>query len=1144
MIKYKYFLKKTSIFILIIAFVVTGGIFTGVKPVRADTSFTLTAVQAEPNTDTQINLSWKPVADAQYYILYRNNQQIKYIDINSTRDYLSYTDTDLIPETTYTYMIIVRDKYSQQIGSATATCTTSKMRKPTGLWFSYNPTNRTVTLYWTNNSKATIKSIIQRTDGSYVSTVWGSSSNGTFTDYVYDTNSSLGYVVISADNYGHTSEPSLPVYINSSTVQRLPEIYAYIKNGAVTIEWEANSLSIGYVMLERSVYRNGYWSNWEVVNSDVNYEDSIVTDTPEKGGTYRYRLYIYALEAQGYTNISAALTKPVAPKDLNCSFSSSNNVLLSWTNDIYNDCKLRIERKDPFEDDYHVVAYVESNVSYYNDTSAIKPNSTYYYRISAYDSDENYATSEPAAFSTNPPESPSYLRMTVLSENQIYLMWNDNSNNEQNFRIERSINHGDFSVIATVTANTTYYTDNTVYTGYTYSYRVRAYNPYGYSNEYTNIASATSSAVITPPQSLNANVVSSEQIDLTWSYAGNTNPSTIIERRTGTNGKWTEIANIAAGVTKYSDTGLQPDTTYYYRIRAAGGAYLLSTAYPSDSGGVSARTMLKKPINLSGYASSQNTMVLTWDSSNQVNEYVIERKTGSGDFSVVAYGTYYNKTWTDTELNPNTIYTYRVQAKNPDNFSEYSDEVVVITKFIEPPSELKASAVSDSKVELTWKDNSTSEAGFEIWRKTGKEGTWQKIASPRYTSKFSDTTAKAGTEYYYKVRAYALLSDGTAYTSAFTKEVQVKTEMPPAPVNVEASILSSDKVELKWEGPDDANIEFKVERMTDSSTVWKEVASLPGRTFTYIDTGLVEYVTYIYRIKAVNTLNNSVTASDSVSIMTGAPEMPVNVTAKALSPYSIGIYWDDVSNAELGYIIERKGSDGKYVQIAVTDKDATSYIDEGLTPGVQYYYSIRSYNKSGSSDITEVHASTYMPVTFSDITNISWAKNEIEYMAAAGLMEGKTNTLFKPYDEMTRAEFVSLLIKALNLRKVPVGSFADVNITHWAYNELMIAKNLGIISGDSKNYFYPDNIITREEMAIIVTKAMKAAGKPIPGYATSVLDKYTDASEISSEALYNMASLEGAGILPDKGSAYLKPKGGLTRAEAAVIVYRLIFMME
>jgi len=1134
-------MKKVNIFILIIAFIVSGGIFTGEKPVYADTSFTLTAVLADPDTDTQINLSWKPVANAQYYILYRNNQQIKFIDIDTTRDYLSYTDTGLIPETTYTYTIVARDKNSRQLVSATAICTTSKMRKPTGLWFNYNPVSNSVTLYWTNNSKATTKSIIQRTDGSFVTNVWGNSTSGSYTIYSHDPNSSLGYVIISADSYGHMSEPSLPVYINNLTTSRLPEIHAYMKNGTATIEWEANSLSIGYVMLERSEYRYGYWSNWEVVNSDVNYEDSKVTDTPEKGGTYRYRLYIYALEAQGYTNISVALTKPVAPRDLNCSFSTSNNVLLTWTNDPNNDCSLRIERKDPLEEDYHVIAYVNSNVTYYNDTSAIKPNSIYYYRVSAYDSDENYSSSEPVAFSTNSPESPSYLRMIVLSNDQIYLMWDDNSSNEQYFKIERSVNHGAYTLLATVTANVTSYTDSNVYPGYTYSYRVRAYNPYGYSDEYTNVASAASSAVITPPQSLNVNVVSSEQIDLTWSYTGNANPSTIIERKTGNNGKWTEIAKIAAGVTKYRDTGLQSDTTYYYRIRAAGGAYLMSTAYPSDYNGVSARTMLKKPINLSGYASSQNTMVLTWDSSNRENEYVIERKTGSGDFSVVAYGTYYNKTWTDTELNPNTIYTYRIQARNPDNLSEYSDEIVVITKFIEPPTELKASAVSDSRIELTWKDNSTSEAGFEVWRKTGKEGTWQKIASPRYTSKYTDATAKAGTEYYYKVRAYGLLSDGTTYTSAFTKEVQVKTEMPPAPINVEASILSSDKVELKWEGPDDPNIEYKVERMTDSSSVWKEVASLPSKTFTYIDTGLVEYVAYIYRIKAVNTLNNSITASESVSIMTGAPEMPVNVKAKALSPYSIGIYWDDVSTTELGYIIERKGSDGKYVQIAVTAQDANSYTDEGLTPGVQYFYNIRSYNKSGSSDITEVHASTYMPVTFSDIANVSWAKNEIEYMVAAGLMEGKTDAQFKPYDEMTRAEFVSLLIKALNLRKVPVGSFADVNITHWAYNELMIAKNLGIISGDSNNYFYPENIITREEMAIIVTKAMKAAGKPIPGYATSVLDKYTDASEISSEAIYNMASLEGAGILPDKGSAYLMPKGGLTRAEAAVIVYRLIF---
>ncbi len=90
-----------------------------------------------------------------------------------------------------------------------------------------------------------------------------------------------------------------------------------------------------------------------------------------------------------------------------------------------------------------------------------------------------------------PPAAPSDLIATIENP-YIHLEWTDNSNNEDGFRIERKIGNGDYSEIYTVESNVTTYNDHDIdlATGTEYTYRVRAYNSFGYS-DYSNEASPT-----------------------------------------------------------------------------------------------------------------------------------------------------------------------------------------------------------------------------------------------------------------------------------------------------------------------------------------------------------------------------------------------------------------------------------------------------------------------------------------------------------------------------------------------------------------------------------------------------------------------------------------------------------------------------
>jgi len=166
----------------------------------------------------------------------------------------------------------------------------------------------------------------------------------------------------------------------------------------------------------------------------------------------------------------------------------------------------------------------------------------------------------------NLPSSPSDLNTTVVSNSQIDLSWTDNSYNETGFKIERKTGSGGTYVqINSVGSNVTSYSDKGLTESTRYYYRVRAYGSTGNSG-YSNEASGTTCPVA--PSDLSATAVSSSRIDLTWTDNSSGESGFKIERKTGSEGAYTQIGTVGANVTSYSNTGLNESTTYYYRVRA------------------------------------------------------------------------------------------------------------------------------------------------------------------------------------------------------------------------------------------------------------------------------------------------------------------------------------------------------------------------------------------------------------------------------------------------------------------------------------------------------------------------------------------------------------------------------------------------
>ena len=112
---------------------------------------------------------------------------------------------------------------------------------------------------------------------------------------------------------------------------------------------------------------------------------------------------------------------------------------------------------------------------------------------------------------------------------------------------------------------------------------------------------------------------------------------------------------------------------------------------------------------------------------------------------------------------------------------------------------------------------------------------------------------------------------------------------------------------------------------------------------------------------------------------------------------------------------------------------------------------------------------TALADNFSDIKG-HWAESQINEMINEGIVKGYPDGSFKPDGDISRAEFVSLIVKAFKLTKAKGKDFDDIS-NHWAKDAILTANAHGIVNGYSDTKFGPDNPITREQMAVMIVKA-------------------------------------------------------------------------
>lgn len=180
-------------------------------------------------------------------------------------------------------------------------------------------------------------------------------------------------------------------------------------------------------------------------------------------------------------------------------------------------------------------------------------------------------------------------------------------------------------------------------------------------------------------------------------------------------------------------------------------------------------------------------------------------------------------------------------------------------------------------------------------------------------------------------------------------------------------------------------------------------------------------------------------------------------------------------------------------------------------------------------------------VSFPDIKG---HKNEaaIIALAEAGIINGMPNGNFEPNSTMTRAEFATIVVRALELTPKETTVFKDVKPGLWYSGYIGAAYNAGIVKGTSANMFTPNATITREEATTMVARAAAVCGlktELTPSQTDEALKPYTDSKNISVWAKDAFAYCCYSGIWQAEGNT-LQPQKPILRAEIAQMIYNML----
>ena len=451
--------------------------------------------------------------------------------------------------------------------------------------------------------------------------------------------------------------------------------------------------------------------------------------------------------------------------------------------------------------------------------------------------------------------APSSLAAGAPTPTHIDLSWQDNSNNETGFEVERGrTSTGPFSNLTTLPAGSTWHADLTVVAGTTYCYRVRAVRDKGRTtySAYSNVACATTPSPPAAPQGVKAELVDVGRVRVSWQPS--TGATTYhVERAATADGSFTRLATPSSS--PYEDPNRQAEVQVCYRVVAA-------NAHGETASGASCTMPPAAPSNLTTSTPGGGGVTLGWsDNSNAESGYEIQRARLDYVFATIATLPAGTTSHHDATVESNIRYVYRVRALRDLGYSWFSNyaEATVVDAVPVTPKTVRALAISSTVLFVDWTDDSENETGFRVERSATGADPWTAAHSVGAGSTgIHDGDRTPDEKACYRVIAFN--SFGEAPPSATACAIP-----PAAPTNLQATPAANGSITLTWTANSSSAQGYEIRRQFcnwyygygyyyGGYPQWVcymyAVASVSGTVTTWTDSGLNPGETYTYEVVA------------------------------------------------------------------------------------------------------------------------------------------------------------------------------------------------------------------------------------------------------------------------------------------------------
>lgn len=763
------------------------------------------------NMSNGVELKWDIVENTAYYIIYRKVVGIEsefspYATVTSN----TFTDEGVEVRGAYTYSVQAISNLGDE--SAFTKIGYTIVRVPSTIVKELVPQADSIKVTWEAVDDVDGYNVYRKTENSDWEKAGGASKlSTTFEDTEAKSGEEYFYCVVPC--VGGFESAKIPSFQSVYFIEAPKNVTAVNIKNAIKVSWSASEGVIEY-----RVYRNNGTDEELVgiVDSDktefIDYNAN--TDS----------VYYYYVIAAGTKDESLSSNKTASVKRIDCVEQINaevqyDGILVTW-------------KEHAFADSYIVcrlnngawTRIAETTELEYIDTT-VESGETYGYSVIPVVDEFEGGIDEESITELKYLESTSITDKELTSDG-IKIHWKKVTGSKS-YEIHRAPLDsdgklsGNYSKIATVSEDTSSYTDKKVKAGKGYAYSV-----YVLDEDTRSLPSAECKAVFLATQYIKSLSNAYGGVKITWKSSSGAKNYRIY--RKVSDGEWTFIKKVSGSQNSYIDKDAENGVKTYYAVKAQNGDSI--STYKGKS-----FTYFASPVVT--VANNTSAITVNWDKIGGAKSYYVYRK-APGEKSWKKVSTVTKNIYTDRDVKNGKIYTYTVKAYNGDIFSAYKSDGWKIKRL--PAPKLKSIKNSTSGVTITW-DKATGASKYIVMRKANGTSKWEEIKTTTSLS-FTDKTAKQGKIYTYTVKAgYG------DYRSTYTASgLKMKRLARPALSSVKSA---KNGITFTWKEVTGASGYF-VYRKTGSGD-WEQIAKVTGtETLYYVDKTAKKGKTYYYSVRA------------------------------------------------------------------------------------------------------------------------------------------------------------------------------------------------------------------------------------------------------------------------------------------------------